>query len=410
MNRKNHEILKYLLILLISCIQLTASAQKVSTPLVQPFTTVFYAYPLQVFADGWKYGVDFNMKNRYVLGFQVSKAFSLNPKFHSQPGNSDGSGIDVLITPNYISENNLKFLFKNYIGGYANTFHGTYLGAFYEHGFGSESYYTQLARNFPQTYVWNAYRHQRVGMMLGKHWTVFNAGVVDVNIGVGYNRMLKNTEVIMPRVAPFAVPQNSAYFVSNIGFGLGKRENLVQLPRKPRLSDSLELHYAVTVDLNAAFHSGMEMNLYGLNRKKSLMRFFVRVRNSSSSIINVTSADSFSSVSFGAQYRYYPYASTFRSGIYLGTGYQYEHAKNTFANRENQAWAGGTYLYDIHAMDFTMGVTTIIGYRYIIDTYVSNVLTLSKPVNSAPYGRLSEASGLRTVVGIKFGMARFRRK
>lgn len=396
---------------LLSCICLTTSAQtKTSAPLIQPFKSVVYAYPFQVFSDGWKYGVDFNIRDRFILGFQAQKTFNLHPKFHSEPGSNDGTGINVLITPNYKSENNLKFLFKNYIGSYANSFHGTYLGAFYEHGFGTESYYTQLARNFPQTYVWNSYKHQRVGMIVGKHWTVFNVGVVDLNVGLGYNRMLNNSEIVMPRVPPFSIRENSPYFVANLGLGVGQKNGLVQLPRKPRLSDSLAMHYAITLDLNAVLHSGMEMNFYGFNRGKSMMRFFARVRNNASSIINVTSADSFRSVMGGVQYRYYPYADLFRNGIYMGTGYQYEHAQNTFRNRENQSWAGGTYLYDIHAVDLTMGVTTVIGYRYLIDAYVSHMLTLSKPVNSAPYARMSEASGMRTVVGLKFGIARFRRR
>jgi len=46
----------------------------------------------------------------------------------------------------------------------------------------------------------------------------------------------------------------------------------------------------------------------------------------------------------------------------------------------------------------------------MLDVYLSNILTLSKAGAGKLYGRINDATGVRTELGVKFGLARFRRK
>lgn len=414
----NNQALRPMHLLVGLVFALTSVASSAQNPIykTQQFSAVYFHYPMQFFRNGAKSGIEVNMKDKYVLGIQYQNTFSFFPQFYNEPGSNGGGtgGINVNIIENYKSESNVKLLFKNYVGKYAYSFHGPYLAVFAEMGVGRESYYTQLAPNFPKNLITNNYKHRRVGVLFGKHWTLFNQGVLDVNFGVGFNALKGTSEMKYTAVPPFGILPNSPYFVSGIGLGIGKISKDMSLPRKPRLQDSLELDYALTLDLNAILHSGIEGNLYFGNRKKHLWRTYARYRSSRNMVIKFTAADSFVSYMAGFQYRYYPTTSRYRNGMYMGLGYSIEHATNYFNEVQERDGVFTTQQnkreYTPNNFDFTLGFTTIIGHRYILDAYLSNILTLSKGVNSAPYGRINEATGIRTELGVKFGIARFRKK
>ena len=46
----------------------------------------------------------------------------------------------------------------------------------------------------------------------------------------------------------------------------------------------------------------------------------------------------------------------------------------------------------------------------MLEAYVSNILTLSKGRGGVDYPRINDATGFRTELGVKMGVARFRRK
>ena len=60
-------------------------------------------------------------------------------------------------------------------------------------------------------------------------------------------------------------------------------------------------------------------------------------------------------------------------------------------------------------IDVTVGFTTILIHKFMLDAYVSNILTLSKGRGAENFPRVNDATGFRTEVGFKMGIARFRR-
>ena len=68
---------------------------------------------------------------------------------------------------------------------------------------------------------------------------------------------------------------------------------------------------------------------------KHVWRNFVRVRNLQIQGLNITEADSFNSIMVGMQFRHYPYASSYRNGVFLAAGYAYEHGVAYFSETVN---------------------------------------------------------------------------
>ncbi|MFT5513773.1 MAG: hypothetical protein ACI8SE_002183 [Bacteroidia bacterium] len=380
----------------------------------QQFSSVYYQYPVQFLRNGFKSGVEFNMNEKFNLGIQLNGTYSYNPIFFNSPGNQDGVGIDLVITPNYYMDNNVKIAFKNYITNYSHSFHGFYAGLSLQTGLVRESYYSSLGQFFPKTFVVNAYRYNRYAFMVGRQWTLYNQGVIDFNIGVGFNKMDQSAEMKFTALPPFHIHKNAAFFSSELAFGIGRITMDQSLPRKPRLSDSLILDHALLLDFNAVMNSGIELNLLHHNNGNHLWRNYVRVRNLKSIGLNITEADSFHSVMVGMQYRHYPTSSRYRNGVYFGYGYSYEHSIGYFSklvgNHGEQTEVLKKVIYDPHHLDVTIGFTTIISHKFILDAYVSNILTLSKRRGAESFPRINDATGFRTEVGFKMGVARFRRK
>ncbi len=386
-----------------------AFGQKGNVRKVQQFSRVYYQYPMQFLRNGIKSMVEFNMDERYILGVQVQSSYSFYPLFYDEPGTSTGGGLSVNIYPNYFVDNNIKLVYKNYVGNYGYSFHGYYVGLFAQRGNVREAFQSQLAANFRKTLITNNYKYNRFGIITGRQWTLYNVGVLDFNIGLGYNQMDMNAERQYTPVAPFDIKQNSAYFTSNIALGIGKWTEDQRLPKLPTLKDSLILNYGLLLDFNAIINSGIELNILHHNRKKHLLRNYLRIRRFSDDGINITSADSFNSVMIGMQYRHYPTASLYRSGVYFAGGYAYEHSNYVF----NESFDGEStkkIQFDPHTLDFTVGFTTIIDHRFMLDFYVSNMLTLSKGKGKETYPRINDATGFRSEVGFKLGLAKFFKK
>ena len=93
--------------------------------------------------------VELNMDEKYNIGFQLNSIYTYNPFFLNAPGNAGGWRNNVEITPNYYAENSIKFLFKNYIGNYSQSFHGYYAGLTAQTGLVRETYLQQLRAIFP---------------------------------------------------------------------------------------------------------------------------------------------------------------------------------------------------------------------------------------------------------------------
>lgn len=360
--------------------------------------------------------IELNMNERFNIGFQANCNFSYYPNFYDSPANNGGtSGINVEISPNYVNDNSVKVLFKNYVFDYSHSFHGYYLGLSAQAGLVRESYFSTLGAGFPKYLLTNAYTYNRFTFTTGRQWTMYNQGVVDFNIGVGFNKMDNEAVMKFTPVSPFNIHKNTAFFMTELAFGIGKPTEDQSLPQKPQLRDSLELDHAILLDFNAILNSGIELNLYHNNRGKSMWRNYVRVRQLRDESLNITSADSFRSFMLGTQYRYYPMASTYRNGVYFGYGYSYEHSVAFYSTRVQTGPNDFIDLvkkvhYDPHNFDVTVGFTTIISHKYILDAYVSNILTLSKGQGGIEFPRINDATGFRTELGIKMGAARFRRK
>jgi len=333
---------------------------------------------------------------------------------YNTPGNADGSGINVQITPNYYTNNSFKLLYKNYVGNYAQSFNGYYVGVTAQTGLVRESYYSSLGPFFPQTFVVNAYRYNRFCLIFGRQWTMYNEGVVDVNLGVGFNKMNENAESEYTAMPPFHVHKNAAFFTSEIAFGIGKKTVDQSLPRKPKLRDSLILDHALLLDVNAILNSGIELSLLHGNHKKHLWQSFVRVRNLKVQGLNITDADSFNSIMGGLRFRHYPYATRYRNGVYVAGGYAYEHSiayfERTRVTQDGDEKFVKSVLYDPHHFDVTIGFTTILNHKLVVEAYVANILTLSKGRGKVDFPRINDATGFRTELGVKMGVARFRRK
>ncbi|MFT5725471.1 MAG: hypothetical protein ACI9JN_002596 [Bacteroidia bacterium] len=413
--RSNRFVYVITLIVVVSLLQKTQSIEA-QTPIrkTQQFSSVYFQYPTQFLRNGIKSMVELNINEQYNLGFQLNSIYSYNPIFYNPPGNTGGGSINVQINPNYYIDNSFKVLFKNYISRYSQSFQGYYLGLTAQLGRVRESYYSTLGPNFPEYFRYNTYSYNRYSFIFGRQWTLYNQGVIDFNIGVGYNQMDLNADPKYTAVSPFRVHGNSAYFLSELAFGIGKHTEDQSLPKKPRLRDSLVLDHAVLLDFNAILNSGIELNLYHGNHNKHLWRNYVRVRRLNFEGINITEADSFQSIMVGVQYRHYPSTTRYRNGVYFGYGYAYEHSVAHFVSStetstgfENQV---KTVYYDPHNLDLTLGFTTILSHKFILDAYVSNILTLSKGRGAEDFPRINDATGFRTELGFKMGFARFRRK
>ena len=114
------------------------------------------------------------------------------------------------------------------------------------------------------------------------------------------------------------------------------------------------------------------------------------------------------------QFRHYPYASSYRNGVFLAAGYAYEHGvayfSETINTQDNQTDIVKKVIYDPHHIDMTIGFSTILDHKFMLEAYVSNILTLSKGRGGVDYPRINDATGFRTELGVKMGVARFRRK
>jgi|GEM_PF-2756276 hypothetical protein len=402
-----------ILFVLVQLITVSGQAQA-QVRKTQQFSSVYYQYPVQYLRNGMKSMVELNMDEKYNIGFQLNSIYTYNPFFYNAPGNAGGGGINVEITPNYYAENSIKFLFKNYIGNYSQSFHGYYAGLTAQTGLVRETYYSSLGQFFPKSFVFNSYRYNRFSFVMGRQWTLYNQGVVDLNMGVGFNKIDSDAEMEFTALGPFHVEKNSAYFTMELGFGIGKISFDQSLPRKPRLRDSLVLDHALLLDVNAIINSGIEVNLIHRNHDKHVWRNYVRVRNLKIQGLNITEADSFNSLLIGMQYRHYPYASRYRNGVYFAAGYAYEHGvayfNQTVGTQDNQTETVKKVHYDPHHLDMTIGFTTIVQHKFMLEAYLSNILTLSKGRGGVDYPRINDATGFRTELGIKMGVARFRRK
>ena len=188
----------------------------------QQFTSVYYQFPVQYLRNGMKSMVELNMDEKYNIGLQLNSIYTYNPFFLNAPGNAGGGGSNVEITPNYYAENSIKFLFKNYIGNYSQSFHGYYAGLTAQTGLVRETYYSSLGQFFPKSFVFNSYRYNRFSFVMGRQWTLYNQGVVDLNMGVGFNKMDNDAEMEFTGIGPFHVAQNSAFFTMELAFGIGK--------------------------------------------------------------------------------------------------------------------------------------------------------------------------------------------
>lgn len=357
--------------------------------------------------------IELNMNEKFNLAVQLNSIYTYNPVFLHSPGNGGGNGIDVVITPNYYINNGVKVAFKNYITNYSRSFHGYYTGISVQTGLVRESYYSSLGQFFPKSFVYNSYKYNRYAFMVGRQWTLYNQGVVDFNIGVGFNKMDNDAEMKFTAVGPFHIHKNTAFFSTELAFGIGHITMDQSLPRKPRLRDSLVLDHALLLDINAVLNSGIEVNLLHRNRKNHLWRNYVRVRNLKTDGINITASDSFHSVMVGMQYRHYPNSSPYRNGVYFGYGYGYEHSVAYFSKligpQDDKTELVKKVHYDPHHIDVTVGFTTILIHKFMLDAYVSNILTLSKGRGAENFPRVNDATGFRTEVGFKMGIARFRR-
>lgn len=398
----------------VMCLSLSSKGQ-LPIRKTQQFSKVYYQYPNQYFRNGVKSMVEYNMNEKFNLGFQVSSAYTYFPLFYNSPGNGGGGGINVQIDPNYFNDNSLKLCFKNYITNYSHSFHGYYLGVSAQTGLVRESYFSTLGPGFPRYFLFNSYRYNRFAFTLGRQWTLYNEGVVDFNLGVGFNKMDNDAVMKFTALSPFHIHKNTAFFMTELAFGIGTKTVDQTLPNKPRLRDSLRLDEALLIDFNAILNAGIELNLYHSNVNKRMLRNYVRVRNSKPGGINITEADSFTSIMVGMQYRHYPMATDYRNGVYFGYGYSYEHS-NAFYNDKLQL-SDMSFVdvvkrvqYDPHNFDVTVGFTTIVGHRYILDGYVSNILTISKGQGAKEFPRINDATGFRTELGFKMGIARFKRK
>lgn len=380
--------------------------------LTQQFSYVYYQYPIQFLRNGVKFGIDLNMNERFVLGIESQSSYTYYPLFYDEPHNG-GGGINVITTPNFLADNNFKLTFKNYIGEYSSSFHGKYVGVYILNGIYRESFFSQLAKGFGTNLREHKDKYTRIGFVFGQQKTLFNQGVIDAYCGLGYNKANTEDRHFTP-VTPFNILDNSAYFVAGLGIGIGNPAIDQTLPKRPRLRDSLVLDHAMLLDFNAILNSGIEFNLYHHNFKKHLWRNYVRFRDNRVTAIDITQVDSLRSLMVGVQYRHYLMADQFRNGTYIGFGYSYEHSVAYVSSSETVDFVTtkttDKIYYDPHNLDVTVGFTTILAHRYILDGYVSNILTLSKGRGGVTYPRINDATGFRTELGFKFGAAKFKRR
>jgi len=405
MNKIRRRIKYAVVVLLITLCVNESLAQRPIRP-TQPFSMVYYHMPFQFFRNGTKSKLELNINDRFVLSLQNKSIFTYNPFFYIQPG-SDQPTVKTVVQDNYILNQSFRFGFKNYLGNYSQTFHGYFVEPYLETGAGRESFYSSLGPGFGKELLLNTFRYRRVGIMVGRQYTLYDQGVVDVGCGIGYNQMISGERRYTH--SGFNTPDNSAYATFTVAFGIGRIEEQRKLPRKPTLIDSLALNHALLIDGNAIIHGGIQLDWLTKNQGNGMWHFYGRYRRTANAPIKISEADSAQSLMLGAEYRYYPYANSYRNGMYLGLGYAYEHSRAYFPGNESGD-PPVVALFDPHHFATTIGMTTTLNHILMLDVYLSNILTLSKAGAGKLYGRINDATGVRTELGVKFGLARFRRK
>ncbi|MCB9263311.1 MAG: hypothetical protein H6607_13130 [Flavobacteriales bacterium] len=367
----------------------------------QNFSTAIYKYPIMFFANGGKTGIDFNVRDKYMFGFEITNINTHNPVFYKLITEKSGTSIGIEATPDLVVERRLKINYKNFIGKYSTSFHGVYMSPFVEMGSGAEIIRTTLGKGFGSNLTTNVFSYRRFGLCFGKQATVFNKGVVDLNVGIGFNKFRNSSSRLLYN--KLEGQKNNTYLIASLGLGLGIPKGTVEMIRKPRSEDSLIFNYGLTLSLNQILQSGFQLDFYTKNKNKSLWNFHALYRSNANTIVNLSWAEEFESYGGGLQYRLYPAANLYRNGLYYGIGYDFEKSKATMVN--NKDTIVGQYFP--HQFSTSIGFTTILNDVYLIDLYVSGILTLSKSAYTI-YPRPNEASGVRTEMGIKFGIAQFK--
>lgn len=367
---------------------------------ISSFEYVIYQYPFQYFYSSFKLGIDVNVNNRLIIGAYTKRAFSYAPRFYSLIDEDNPLGVDYI--PNYIDDAQLGVVVKSFVGKNATIFHGYYLMTYVETGSGWESYYTQSSAFLPKTLNTNGYKYQKFGVGFGRYWTLFNQSVLDINLGIGFYDFNSDVKRSYELPGIFEQLEDQPYLFATCAFGIGKRE-LEPVVEK----DYLQFKYGLTLDFNAMLKNSMEAGLLFHPTKKGLWHVFARYGNLDKFNPSVTRAVKFQTYSAGLQFRMYPYGGVKKDGVYFAWGLASGHteAESQFF-KSNGEWVKTRHIYDPQHLMFSMGFTTYLVNQYLLEGYISNTYTVSPGKSGKFYPHPDEATGIQTIIGLKFGMVR----
>lgn len=367
------------------------------------FSYAIHQYPFQFFNSGLKLGIDINIKHKYLFQPYINYIHTQFPVFYEVDLGANTLGVKVY--PEFVSERNIGAMIKHQLGGSADVFHGYYLMAFAETGIGREVYQVEFVPLLPTSLQINDFLFQRFGSGIGRHWRLFNAALLDINVGLGYYNVNKFNRVILP---PFFSGRNSdqLYFLSSMSLGIGHESNHLR-QRKPSTD---VLHYGLSLDANAIFKNGIEGGIYTLNRGKHLWYFFGGFATRNINQINLSKARTFTSYRIGAQCRRYPYAGSRKEGLYYALSLASGHMRAEMVEvNDNQEDVIKVQKYDPQHLGFSMGFTHFYRELFMLDGYVRSTFTYSAGSYVRSYPFPDEATGIHTVVGLRLGLVNLKK-
>ncbi|MFT4523839.1 MAG: hypothetical protein ACI8ZN_002796 [Bacteroidia bacterium] len=371
----------------------------------QPFDVVVFNSPANITRGGLKIEAEFSVKDHFSLAIYTSHISTRYTNFYNIDQDNQ---LGINLIPGYVTDANFGIKMKNYFVRYSKPFHGYYAMVFAENGRGSELFYTQLGDFFIMKSQWNNFSYHRFGLAVGREWTLFNRGVIDAYVGLGYNNTLTGEPRKYSHV--FSIGQfDQPYFTAGASFGIGQYFDKSRTVRKAEPT-TLNLSYAMLLDFNALFRSGVQVDVLFANKGNNLWKLHGMFRSNKRSTLQVGSADTYTGFGAGIERRNYPFSNMQKRGVYFGVGAGIIYEEAEFSNSENglvtRSWK--EHYLPVN-LSYSMGLTTYFEEALLIDVYIKNAFTISKENLFVKYALPEDATGIHTMIGIKAGFAMYKK-
>ncbi|MCB0735641.1 MAG: hypothetical protein H6608_12825 [Flavobacteriales bacterium] len=365
-----------------------------------PSGLVFYTYPIQCLQNAWKMGVDFNISDRYVLhGFT---RMSFGTKLTTTELEDGGGGpIGNRLQGRYANEASMGFMVRHRVGEYSRHNNNYYFLTFFEAGVITEAYSSQFAPTLQPDYIYQQAGFRRLGVGFGRQYSLFGNMILDANFSLGFYDVDGTFIHAYRKAAIFRQGEDEVIATGNLGLGIGNKR--IGPPRH-----TSKFLYALAIDVGSMLRNGIEVNGIGNMGKRGTWVLGVGYGNNINQNINVTAASSFSWYNSSFEYRLYAANNPHREGAYLGIGASVGHMTATIRDQDRYwNWKMYTRYFDVGRFEWSVGFTDYLNDQFLLNMFVRHKMIYSVGDNERRHAHSDFATGIRTEIGLKLGIANF---